>query len=54
MKIVIHYFGIILFILGVCSADSDNLIYPIAMVICGLIIAYKTRGDYYDDYREYD
>lgn len=54
MRKIIHYFGIVLFIIGICSADSEKLIYPIIMVVFGLIIAYTTRGDYYDDYGKYD
>ena len=45
---VMFFLGIILFILGICSADSENLIYPIVLTLSGFIIAYITRGDYYD------
>jgi hypothetical protein len=31
-----------------CGADSENLIYPIVLTLGGFIIAYITRGDYYD------
>ena len=42
--------GIILFILGVCSADSENLLIPIALTFGGLGIAYLNKGDEFDDY----
>ena len=41
---VMFYLGVILFILGVCSADSENLLIPIIMTFGGLGIAYLNRG----------
>jgi uncharacterized membrane protein YiaA len=43
------FVGMILFIIGICSADSENLIYPLVMTFGGIFIAYKTRGDFYDN-----
>lgn len=51
---IMFYFGVILFILGVCSADSESLLIPIIMTFGGLGIAYVNRGDIYEHYREYD
>ena len=46
------FVGMILFIIGICSADSENLIYPLVMTFGGIFIAYKTRGDFYDNDRK--
>ena len=46
----LHYIGIIMFILGVCSADSECLLIPISLTFGGLALAYLMRGDYYDNY----
>lgn len=48
MRRILHFISIFMFIIGICSADSDNLIYPIVLTFGGFIIAYVTRGDYYD------
>jgi len=48
MKKVLHFIAIFMFIIGICSAESENLIYPIVLTFGGLAIAYITRGDYYD------
>jgi hypothetical protein len=48
MRRVLHFVSIFMFIIGICGADSQNLIYPIALTLGGFIIAYITRGDYYD------
>ena len=46
--------GVILFILGVCCADSECLLIPIIMTFGGLGIAYMNRG-VLDEYNgEYD
>lgn len=42
---IMFYLGVILFILGVCSADSENLLIPIIMTFGGLGIAYLNRGE---------
>lgn len=41
---IMCYLGIILFILGICSADSESLLIPIIMIFGGLGIAYLNRG----------
>ena len=46
---VMFFLGIILFILGVCSADSENLIIPIILTFGGLGIAYLNRGAINED-----
>lgn len=46
---VMFFLGIILFILGVCSADSENLIIPIVLTFGGLGIAYLNRGAINED-----
>ena len=51
---VMFFCGVILFILGVCCADSECLLIPIAMTFGGLGIAYLNRSVYYEYYREYD
>ena len=51
---IMFFFGVILFILGACCADSECLLIPIAMSFGGLGIAYLNRGVYYEYYREYD
>ena len=42
---IMFYLGVILFILGVCSADSENLLIPIIMTFGGLGIVYLNRGE---------
>ena len=39
------FLGIILFILGICSADSECLIIPTVLTFGGLGIAYLNRGE---------
>lgn len=51
---VMFYFGVILFCVGVCCANSEYLLIPIAMTFGGLGIAYLNRSVYYEYYREYD
>lgn len=51
---VMFYFGVILFCVGVCCADSECLLIPIAMTFGGLGIAYLNRSVYYEYNREYD
>lgn len=46
---VMFYFGVILFILGVCSADSENLLIPIVLTFGGLGIAYLNRGEIHEE-----
>ena len=42
---IMFFLGVILFILGVCSADSESLLIPCIMTFGGLAIAYLNRGD---------
>mgnify|MGYP003319535042 CR=1 FL=1 len=51
---VMFYFGVILFCVGVCCANSEYLLIPIAMTFGGLGIAYLNRSVYYEYYRKYD
>ncbi len=44
MQKIIFNIGLVLFILGVCSADSEWLIFPIALTAIGLILMRATRG----------
>ena len=46
---VMFFLGVILFILGVCSADSENLIIPFALTFGGLGVAYLNRGAINED-----
>ena len=46
---VMFFLGVILFILGVCSADSECLIIPIVLTFGGLGIAYLNRGAINED-----
>jgi len=46
---VMFFLGVILFILGVCSADSECLIIPIVLTFGGLGIAYLNRGGINED-----
>ncbi len=46
---IMLYLGVILFILGVCSADSENLIIPFVLTFGGLGIAYLNRGGINED-----
>ena len=41
---LMFFLGIILFILGICSADSESLLVPFIMTFGGLGIAYLNRG----------
>ena len=51
---VMFFCGVILFILGVCCADSECLLIPFIMAFSGLGIAYMNRG-VLDEYNgEYD
>lgn len=43
------FLGVILFILGICSADSENLIIPFILTFGGLGIAYLNRGEINED-----
>lgn len=51
---IMFFCGVILVIFGVCCADSECLLIPIAMTLGGLGIAYLNRSVYYEYYREYD
>ena len=42
---IMFYLGIILFVLGWCSADNENLLIPFIMTFGGLGIAYLNRGE---------
>lgn len=46
---IMFFLGVILFILGVCSADSECLIVPIVLTFGGLGIAYLNRGAINED-----
>jgi hypothetical protein len=46
---IMFFLGVILFALGVCSADSENLIIPIVLTFGGLGIAYLNRGAINED-----
>lgn len=46
---IMLYLGIILFMLGLCSADSENLLIPIILTFGGLGIAYLNRGAINED-----
>lgn len=48
-KKIMFYLGVILFILGVCSADSESLLIPFIMTFGGLGIAYLNRGEINED-----
>jgi hypothetical protein len=41
---VMFFCGVILSILGICSADSECLIIPIILTFSGVGIAYLNRG----------
>lgn len=43
MKKAIHIIGIIIFCLGLMSGDSENLIYPLGMLVIGYTMA-KVRA----------
>lgn len=51
---VMFFCGIILFVLGVCCADSENLLVPIIMTFGGLGISYLNRSVFYEYYREHE
>ena len=53
-KKVMFFLGAILFVLGACSADNENLLIPIIMVFGGLGIVYLNRSVYYEYYRKYE
>ena len=40
IKKIMFYIGIIIFVLGLCSADSENLLIPTALLFGGLFIAH--------------
>lgn len=44
-KKIMFYLGVILFVLGVCCADSESLLIPFNMTFGGLAIAYLNRGE---------
>lgn len=46
---VMFFLGVILFILGICSADSECLIIPFVLTFGGLGIAYLNRGAINED-----
>lgn len=51
---VMFFCGVILFILGVCCADSECLLIPIVMTFGGLGIAYMNRDVLNEHNGEYD
>ena len=51
---IMFFCGVILLIFGVCCADSECLLIPIAMILGGLGIAYLNRSVYYEYNREHD
>lgn len=51
---VMLFCGVILFILGWCSIDSEHFLIPFIMAFGGLGIAYLNRGVLNEYYREYD
>lgn len=46
IKNIIEIIGLACFILGICSADSECLLFPICMTFGGIAILYWTTKDY--------
>ena len=53
-KIIITIIGLAMFILGVSSADSECLIFPIGMTLAGISILHWLYGDWRTESEEAD
>lgn len=54
IKNIITIIGMAMFILGVSSADSECLIFPIGMTLAGISILYWLYGDWRTESEEAD
>ena len=45
IKTIINKLGVIVFCLGVCSADSENLLFPIGITLLGIILIGITKEE---------
>ena len=45
IKTIINRLGVIVFCLGICSADSENLIFPIGITLLGIILISITKEE---------
>ena len=54
IKNIITLIGLAMFMLGVSSADSECLLFPIGMTLTGLSILYWMYGDWREESEEAD
>ena len=43
MRKLINVFGVMMFVIGVCLADSEFVIIPLSLVVSGILTLYLTE-----------